>query len=70
MFKFAVLDGNKVTNIIWAESLEVAEEVTGTTCIQSWDASMFATYDAETGEFTAYVEPAIEESLTIEAPAE
>lgn len=34
MAKFAVLDGINIINTISAESLEIAEEVTGKTCIE------------------------------------
>lgn len=34
MAKFAVIDGNKVLNTIVADSKEIAEQVTGYTCIE------------------------------------
>jgi hypothetical protein len=34
MTNFAVLSGNTVMNIITADSLEIAESVTGLTCIE------------------------------------
>ena len=34
MANFAVLSGNTVMNIITADSLEIAESVTGLTCIE------------------------------------
>lgn len=43
MAKFAVLDGENVINVIVADSKEVAEEVTGKTCIE------FATENADIG---------------------
>ena len=37
---FAVISGNSVTNIIVADSKEVAEEVTGSTCVEYTDANV------------------------------
>jgi hypothetical protein len=34
---FAVITGNQVTNIIVADSKEIAEEVTGFTCVEYTD---------------------------------
>jgi hypothetical protein len=48
---FAVLTGNQVTNIIVADSKEVAEEVTGLTCVEYTDenpAVIGGTYDGST----------------------
>jgi hypothetical protein len=56
MFKFAVLDNNnKVTNIIVAESKEIAEELTGLTCIEYNDNVVVfigGNYDSETKTFS------------------
>jgi hypothetical protein len=54
MTNYAVLNGDKVSNIIVADSKEVAEQITGTTCIEYTDespASIGWTYDGTT--FTA-----------------
>lgn len=43
MAKFAVIDGENVINTILAESKEIAEQITGKTCIE------FTTESAEIG---------------------
>ena len=43
MAKFAVIDGSLVINTILAESKEIAEQITGKTCIE------FTTEPAEVG---------------------
>jgi hypothetical protein len=56
---FAVIVGNKVTNIIVADSKEIAEEVTSLTCVEYTDANpahIGLGYDGETFE-----QPATEE---------
>lgn len=75
MNRFLVIDGDMVVNSIVAESLEIAEQVTGATCVASEEASIGWIYDFETGNFTSPItvevaEEIIEETLAIEAPAE
>jgi hypothetical protein len=56
---FAVLNGNVVTNVIIAESKEIAEEATGLTCVeytQENPAGIGWTYDGE-----KFVSPVVEE---------
>lgn len=48
---FAVIKNNIVTNVIIADSLEIAELVTGATCVKSDVAAIGAAYDEETGLF-------------------
>lgn len=40
MLKFAVIENNNVLNIIVADSKEIAEQVTGHTCIEYADSNM------------------------------
>lgn len=57
MADYVVIDGNKVVNIIVADSLEIAQEVTGKTCIlreeqyvcigDTWDGENFTRPDVE-----------------------
>lgn len=61
MPRFAVLGGNTVSNIIIADSKEIAEQVTGVECVEythDAPAGIGWTYDPETGTFAA---PVIEE---------
>ena len=56
MANFAVLIDNVVSNIIVADSKEIAEEVTTRTCIEYTDenpAGIGWTYDPETGKFSS-----------------
>jgi hypothetical protein len=56
---FAVLNGNVVTNVIIAESKEIAEEATGLTCVeytQENPAGIGWTYDGE-----KFVSPVVRE---------
>lgn len=53
MYKFAVIEYGVVQNVIIAESAEIAEAVTGKTCVEPLDAGIGWVYNAETGEFTA-----------------
>jgi hypothetical protein len=64
MAKFAVLDAhNGVTNIIEADSLEIAESVTGFTCVPCENTNIFgATWNG-----TEFIKP---ELVIEEAPAE
>lgn len=39
MAKFAVIEDNKVKNVIIAESKAIAEDVTGSTCIEYTDSN-------------------------------
>ena len=58
MANFAVIEENIVTNVIVADSLEVAQEVTGKTCAEYTDESPAGigwSYDGTT--FTAPVVP-------------
>lgn len=54
MPKYAVLNNNKVTNIIMADTLEVAEEVTKSTCIETEVVHVLIgyTYNETTNTFT------------------
>jgi hypothetical protein len=58
---FAVLDNeNVVTNVIVCESLELAEEVTGSVCVEITDENPAAIgwiYNPETGTFSPPPEP-------------
>ena len=51
MTNYAVLENNKVENIIVADSLEIAEEATGRTCIEILDgmenAHLNSTWDGD-----------------------
>ena len=59
MANFAVLTGNFVTNVIVAETKEIAEQVTNATCIEYTDGvGIGHIYDFETGTFSVpVVEP-------------
>ena len=59
MKKFAVLSGNLVVNVIVADTIEIAEAVTGSTCVEytndnpagigwTWDGTKFTAPDAPT----------------------
>lgn len=60
---FAVIEGSTVTNIILANSVEIAEEVTGHKCIPAGDAQIGWVFDEETNELSA---PVVIESVVIE----
>lgn len=69
MATFAVIGGNTVTNTIVADTVEDAELVSNSVCVE-YTADNIAgigyTYDAETGLFSAPVEevaPVIEEGV-------
>lgn len=54
MANFAILEGSDVVNVIVADSLEVAQEVTGKTAVAYTDenpASIGGTYDAVKSKF-------------------
>lgn len=54
MARFAVLNGSTVSNLIVADSLQVAESIVKATCIEipkDSDASIGDTYDSTTQEF-------------------
>jgi hypothetical protein len=56
MANFAVLGGASVINVIVADSIEIAEELTGAICVEYTDANPAGigwTYDAETQTFSA-----------------
>lgn len=57
MSRIVIIDGIEVVNVIEAESLEIAEELTGLTAVVSDTAGIGFTYDPETGEFTEPVIP-------------
>lgn len=75
MLNFAVIKDDKVDNIIIAESLEIAEQITGYTCIPDdgtaqiglgWDGSSFEqptpiVTGPPSGTFVSDVTPPIEE---------
>lgn len=59
MANYAVIEDNKVTNIIVADSKEIAEDVTGYTCIEYTDenpAGIGYTWDGNN-----FIQPEIEE---------
>jgi hypothetical protein len=59
MATFAVISGKLVTNVILAETKEIAEEVTGLTCVEYTNenpAGIGWTYDG-----TNFVSPVVEE---------
>lgn len=65
MANFAVLAGNTVSNVIVADTLEIAELVTGSTCVEYTDdnpAGIGWTY--ADGVFTA---PVVEEVTDVES---
>lgn len=63
MANFAVLDGINVINIIVAESKEIAEEVTGKTCIEYTNENIAGVgFNYIDGQF---IEPVIEEASTV-----
>jgi hypothetical protein len=68
MAHFAVVSDGSVINVIVADSREIAEEITNTTCIEydgTNPAGIGWTYDAETQTFSAPTqEPPIEEAPT------
>lgn len=76
MYKFCIIDGEVVTDVILADSQELAEQLTGKPCVHSLDAGIGWAYDAETGEFTEpepveLVAEVINELIAIEeAPTE
>lgn len=55
MATFAVLSGSTVSNVVVADTVEVAELVTSATCVEYTEANPAGigwTYNAETGSFT------------------
>ena len=68
MANFAVITGTTVSNIIVADSLEIAEEVTGSVCVEYTDENLAGigwAYDSDTGTFIA---PGITTPDVIEEP--
>ena len=64
MAYYAVIQDNKVNNIIVADSKEIAETVTGFLCIEYTDenpAGIGWTYDPETGRFVPPVQEEVVE---------
>lgn len=59
MPRFAVMQGNLIVNSIVADSQEIAEEVTGQTCIFS-DLGLGWVYDEKSKEFIAPEQSAVE----------
>ena len=63
--KFAVIKNNIVTNVILADSVEIAELVTGAICIRSDVATIGAAYDQESNSFIVLelvvIEPVVED---------
>jgi hypothetical protein len=53
MASYAVIENNKVTNVIVADSLEIAETVTGLTCIDITDKTAGINWDYVGGQFIA-----------------
>jgi hypothetical protein len=65
MVKFAVLSGDIVSNVIVADSIEIAKKLTGLKCIMSESSSIGDVYDAELGQFHS---PVLPESAVVEVP--
>jgi hypothetical protein len=63
MASYAVLAGDTVTNIIIADTKEVAEEVTNAECIECNNGSIKPgdSYDRESQEFVLQAVPVVEE---------
>ena len=53
MANFAVIENDKVTNVIVADSKEIAETVTGKTCLDITDTYVGIGWDYVGGEFIA-----------------
>ena len=67
MANYAVLSGEAVTNIIVADTLEIAEGATGQTCVEYTDsnpAGIGWTYDAANNTFIAPYVTEIEPPVT------
>lgn len=62
MANFAVIENDKVTNVIVADSKEIAETVTGKTCLDITDTYVGIGWNYVGGEFIA--PPAIETVIT------
>lgn len=56
---FAVIENNKVANIILADSLEIAEEVARQTCVEYTDEN--PAHIGDTWDGTNFISPIIEE---------
>jgi hypothetical protein len=72
MANFAVVNGNIVDNVIVAESLEIAQEITGKVCIEYTDENPAAigwAYNEKTQKFGA-VEATTEAVLEAPTPEE
>ena len=67
MAVFAVIENNIVVNSIIADTVEIAEAVTGLTCIATAH-PIGTSHDPETGIFTEPV--AVEVAVEVPAPAE
>lgn len=68
MARIAVLaSGNVVANVIEADSVEAAEEITGATCVISADARHGQVFDETTREFSDAV--VVVEETPAETPA-
>jgi hypothetical protein len=70
MATFAVIDNKVVINTIIADTLEIAEEVTGNICVEYTDdapAGIAWNYDPETQTFSP---PIIVEESELEEPTE
>jgi hypothetical protein len=54
MAKYAVLNGNTVVNLIMADTLEIAEAVSNSTCVECEiiDVELGFTYNPDTNTFT------------------
>jgi hypothetical protein len=64
MAYFAIIENNEVTNVIIAETKEIAETVTGKTCVEYTDsnpASIGWTYDG-----TKFIAPVVETPIISE----
>jgi hypothetical protein len=49
MLRFCVIENDVVTNVVIADSKEIAEEITGLLCIQADHAGIGDIYDSEHG---------------------
>lgn len=58
MSRIVIINNSEVVNVIEAESIEVAEEITGMTAMVNDVAGIGFIYNAETGEFTEPATPA------------
>lgn len=69
MAQFAVINGTRVLNIIVADSQEIAEEVTGLLCVETYEGAVGDEYDEETNQFIKpFIDVAADGPLAPEEP--